>query len=121
MDEVVDRTAVLALVSGDLTLLRELIEMFTPEYFKRLVCLQEAIAEKDAAGLRISAHGIKSLVGNFYAWRAHDLAAELEQMGQRLHFETAREVSERLESEVRAMRLALDRLILETVEERKIS
>lgn len=121
MDEVVDRTALLAVVSGDLMLLCELVEMFTPEYFKRLTRLQKAIAERDAVGLRITAHGIKSLVGNFYARRAHDLAAELEQMGQRCQFKTAKEVSERLESEVQAMRLALDQLIRGAVEGLKIS
>lgn len=113
VDEVLDRAALLAVVDGDLVLLRELIEMFTPEYQRRLAQLQKAIAEKDAAGLRVSAHAIKSLVGNFCARRPYDAADELEQMGRRGDLDIVKEVSDRLESETQAMKMALDRLIQE--------
>ncbi len=113
VDDVLDRAALLAVVDGDLIFLRELIEMFTPEYQMRLAQLQKAIAEKDAAGLRVSAHAIKSLVGNFWAQRPYDAADELEQMGRRGNLETAKEVSDRLESAVQVMQVALERLIQE--------
>lgn len=113
MDEVVDRTALLALVDGDLILLAELIDMFTPVYLTSFAQLQKAIAEKDASGVRVSAHAIKSLVSDFCAGRAYEVSEELEQMGRRSNLETAKEVSEKLESEVQAMKAALDQLVRE--------
>ena len=113
MDEVLDRNALLAIVDGDLNLLKELTEIFAPEYVRLFAQLEKAIVEKDASGLQTSAHAIKSLAGDFCAQRAYEAAETLEQMGRRADFGNAKEVSARLDSETQAMKAALEQFIKE--------
>jgi HPt (histidine-containing phosphotransfer) domain-containing protein len=113
MDDVLDRNALLAVVDNDLSLLKELIGIFAPEYSRRFADLQKAIAERDALGLQTSAHAIKNLCGDFCGRRAYELARDLEQMGCRGDFGSAEEVSARLNAETQAMRTALDQFLKE--------
>jgi HPt (histidine-containing phosphotransfer) domain-containing protein len=111
MDEAFDRYALLAVAGGDLNLLKELIEIFEPEYRRFFTQLQRAIVEKDASGLRASAHAIKSLAGNFYARRAYAVAWQLEEMGRQADLGQAKEVSARLDSEAQALKMALEQFV----------
>jgi HPt (histidine-containing phosphotransfer) domain-containing protein len=111
MDELFDRHALLGVVGSDLNLLKELIEIFEPEYRRFFTQLQRAIVEKDTSGLRTSAHAIKSLAGNFYARRAYAVALQLEEMGRQADFAQAKEVSARLDSEAQALKMALAQFV----------
>jgi PAS domain S-box-containing protein len=73
-----DEAAFSARVDGDVTLMRELVELFLVDYPQRLACLREAIQHADWRAVERTAHSLKGAVSNFCANRALHAARHLE-------------------------------------------
>jgi PAS domain S-box-containing protein len=99
-DGVIDRTALLAGVEGNLRLLRELVRLFLADYPQRLAEINEATRQGDAGALRIAAHTLKGSIGNFAAKKAFEAAQRLETMGSERNLANAAEARMCLESEL---------------------
>ncbi|RLJ18087.1 hypothetical protein DJ031_12390 [bacterium endosymbiont of Escarpia laminata] len=78
-----DREAALKTIDGDEKLLGQMIEMFVERVPVTLGQIISAMDEDDAAVMAGSAHALKGLVSHFSAYRARDLAAELEKRAKR--------------------------------------
>jgi CheY-like chemotaxis protein/HPt (histidine-containing phosphotransfer) domain-containing protein len=68
-------------VDSDRTLRRELTETLLYEYPRRLARIREALDQRDAQSLRMSAHALKGSAGVFRDQRAFDAAFRMEQIG----------------------------------------
>jgi PAS domain S-box-containing protein len=78
-----DRAALMESVSGNTTLLRELIRLSLDSDEPRLMSeLREAAAKRDPHGLESAGHGLKGLLGELRAGRAAEMAGQLEAGGQ---------------------------------------
>ncbi len=91
---VMDEDAFLKRCGGDVALKRELIQLFVNEYPALLTVLHDAIASRDAGGLREAAHSLKGSSCNFGAERVTAAALRLEQMGPMAASTTARTLTE---------------------------
>ena len=79
---VLDEAALLAGVSGDRKLLRELVELFLGDRSKMLAQIRNAVRRRDAAKVQSAAHALKGSVGNFAARSAYEAARKLETLGR---------------------------------------
>jgi signal transduction histidine kinase/DNA-binding response OmpR family regulator len=68
---------------GDLNLLQQIIRIFLENLPTQIEQIEQAIKNKDAKNLEISAHAIKGSVANFGANQAQEFALELEEMGRK--------------------------------------
>jgi CheY-like chemotaxis protein/HPt (histidine-containing phosphotransfer) domain-containing protein len=102
-----NRAKALAHVGGDGELLRELAGLFLVECPRRFAEVREAVAQADAAKLRLAAHTLKGTVGSFAATAAGEAAERLEAMGQRGDLTGAAEAVATLETELARLRPAL--------------
>ncbi|MFC1798545.1 response regulator [Thermodesulfobacteriota bacterium] len=81
-----DRQALLKAFDSDWEFLTETIEMFISDYPAMMENIQNAVAAKDATGLRQTAHALKGMVGNFQAKVAAQAAFVLEEKGKQDDF-----------------------------------
>ncbi len=79
----VNREALLARVSGNTKLLRQLTRLFLADSPKMLAAICKAVQRRDGPGLERAAHTLKGSVANFDARRAVEAAQRLETMGRR--------------------------------------
>ncbi|HXW13851.1 MAG TPA: response regulator [Terriglobia bacterium] len=84
--EVVDAASVLALVEGDVELLREMVAVFLKDLPKLLSNLRDALSRGDARLVESAAHALKSSLTNFSARTAMETALRLEKMGRQGDF-----------------------------------
>jgi PAS domain S-box-containing protein len=76
---VFDRTALMASLGGNTTLLRELVQLsFDSDAPRLLGELREAAAKRDPCALEAACHGLNGLLGELRASRAVDMARRLE-------------------------------------------
>jgi PAS domain S-box-containing protein len=80
-EEVFDRAQALATTGGDAELLREIVRLFLAECPNWLAQCRDAIARRDAAGLRQAAHTLKGTLAGLGAQAALAEAQRLEAMG----------------------------------------
>ncbi|RDH85385.1 MAG: hypothetical protein DIZ78_10510 [endosymbiont of Escarpia spicata] len=99
-----DRVAALKTIDGDEKLLGQMIEMFVERVPVTLGHIISAMDEDDAAVMAGSAHALKGLVSHFSAYRARDLAAELEKRAKRGELAGVDEL-------VRSLRLEVETLV----------
>ena len=85
----IDRTAVLDRVGGDVDLLREITAIFIAEYPALLGEIQEAVASRNAKKLERAAHSLKGSVANFGAQAAIEASYRLEVIGRRERLDEA--------------------------------
>jgi PAS domain S-box-containing protein len=76
-----DLAMALGRVDGDAELLKELAGLFLDECPQRMAEIHRAILERDASGLRKSAHALRGSVANFGAPAATEAAGRLEKGG----------------------------------------
>ena len=74
---------------GDEEILLEVISIFMEGQGEIIKSIKEAIDQKDAEKLRINAHTLKGIIGNFYAVEGAQMAAELEKCGVVSDFQKA--------------------------------
>jgi two-component system sensor histidine kinase/response regulator len=79
---ILDRTAILERVEGDVGLLEEIVELFIEDCPRLVRQMQDSLREKNAAGLRLAAHTLKGSLGYFGPSQASVLANELEVLGR---------------------------------------
>jgi len=81
--EVFDRGRFLASVDGDLTVLREIAQLFLEDCYRRLAALDDALARGDRAALESVAHMLKGSAGYIGAERMLAAAEAVEAMARR--------------------------------------
>jgi HPt (histidine-containing phosphotransfer) domain-containing protein len=77
-----DRAEVLARVSGNVALLRELAGLFLEDSSKWMGQIREALRAGDAAGLRRAAHTLRGSVSSFGARPSEEAAGRLEELAR---------------------------------------
>lgn len=108
---VYDREATLTRVSGDLTLLKEIVGLFAEEADVLLAQVKRAIQRQDPGLLEHAAHTLKGAVINFGAKPAYEAALRLEAMGEELEFAGAEEALRELEAEVARLSEGLSQFV----------
>ncbi len=103
-----DLAAALANVGDDVALLREIVAAFFGEYPELLTQIQNGIAKSDAAAVRRGAHTLKGAVGTFGPSEAHDLAEQLEMMGDSRNLHGADEVMQALKRSLSELHVELE-------------
>jgi HPt (histidine-containing phosphotransfer) domain-containing protein len=64
----------------DKEVITEVVNIFVNEYDARISTLQKNINEKDYTNLAFHAHSFKSVIGNYMASKAYELARKLEEL-----------------------------------------
>ena len=82
MTEVFDRQELLEELDGDREFLEESLDMLSADAPPLIDQIREGIENNDAEKIRIAAHTIKSMVGNFCAQPAFQAALHVETSGQ---------------------------------------
>jgi HPt (histidine-containing phosphotransfer) domain-containing protein len=112
-DDVVDWEEATEAVQGDMTLLRELVEIFLDEYPQLLEQARDALSKADAPGLQRAARTLKGSVRLFGARGIFDLCYELETLAKEGRLGSADQPVARLEDEVRALAGSLQGFLAE--------
>lgn len=107
---VVDWAAALDRLQGDRNLLEEIVDVFREECPRLLAQARQAIAEIDAAQLRLAAHTLKGALVNFAATDAVDAARRLELIGKQGNLAGAPQALADLERQLERLQPALDDL-----------
>jgi signal transduction histidine kinase/CheY-like chemotaxis protein len=108
--EVLDEAGLIALVSSDGRLLKELTGLFLEDGSLRLSEIRNALESGDLAALRTAAHTLKGSAGSLYGRRTADAALRIEQAAEEGNLTQAREVFPALSAEVARLQQALSRL-----------
>ncbi len=103
----VDWPAALRAVQGDRDLLRSLAEAALEEYPRLMEAIRQAIAGRDAAGLRLAAHTLKGSIRHFAAPGAFEQAHRMELAASAGELRQAEDALAALESEVARLAGAL--------------
>jgi PAS domain S-box-containing protein len=109
-EEIFDRTELLSLVDGDVSLLTELTDLFWESSPQLVAQMRTAVTDKDATTLAYTVHTLKGSVGNFAAKRALSAIAYLEKIGAQGNIEQAPPAVDMLETELARLREALSSL-----------
>lgn len=96
------------MVGGDDDFLAELVDTFLTQAPQLLADIRQAIANGDAAGLRLAAHSLKSNSAEFGAMTLSELCRELEFMGKADTLEGAADLTDRVEAEYVQASMALE-------------
>lgn len=111
VDEILDQAALKNLqemVGGDTEFLVELIDTFLADAPQMLADMRHAVGGRDAAGLRLAAHSLKSNSGDFGAMALFTLCWELEGMGKAGTLEGTAEKVAQAEAEYEQVKAALE-------------
>jgi two-component system, sensor histidine kinase len=84
-----DRVALLNRLSGDTTLMREIIHVFLEDCPTRLAAISDAITLRNPEALRAAAHALKGAAGNLSATRLFYAADVLERIGAAARMDAA--------------------------------
>ena len=95
-----DPAALWERIGGDVELLRDIVTIFCEEYPRLLEKLQEAIAQQAFADVQKFSHKLKGSALQFSGKTVAELAAFLEQMGQKQSLDGAARIFSRLQQEV---------------------
>lgn len=100
-----------ALGGGDDAFLSDLIRTFLDETPVILGRLRAAVAQHDAAGIRLNAHSLKGSSAEFGASWLAELCRQLEMAGKSQDLDSAPDLLAEIEDEYRRVQSALTRLI----------
>jgi len=103
----VDWPGTLRAVGGDRDLLHSMAETALEEYPRLVAAIRQAIAGRDAAGLRLAAHTLQGSVRHFGAPRAFEQAHRMEMIARAGDFPQAEDALPALEAEVARLAEAL--------------
>ena len=110
-NNIIDIEQAMALVQGDLSLLRELAETFYKMYPTYLAEIDSAIKEQNSQKLEKSAHKFKGALKNFAALESVDIVFNLERIGRENSLSEASEEYQKLEQAVERFRQTLSSLV----------
>jgi PAS domain S-box-containing protein len=105
--EILDATAVLTRVEGDLELLREIVDLFLNESPGLMSEIRESVTSRDPQGLEQAAHRLKGAISNFSANEAYQAALRLETMGREGDLQCAEEALTALQAAIERLKPAL--------------
>lgn len=105
-----DEKALLAGLSGDVALLRKLIELFLADAPKLLAAIRKAITAGNSKTLQKAAHTLKGSIGNFTTKEPFEAAARLEFLAREENLAGAREAWVTLRKQMGQLQEALRRL-----------
>jgi two-component system sensor histidine kinase/response regulator len=108
--EVLDEPGILAVVSGNPGLLRELAELFLEDSPERLLEIRKALDSGDLNALQRAAHTLKGSAGSLCGKRTAELALRLEELADTRDLPAARLSFAALSDEVGRLQRALVRL-----------
>jgi len=111
---VMDVSAALSRLDGDIELLREIAVLFFESYPKLSMEAKRAIENKDLAALQKVAHSIKGSVGNLAVGEAYNVALRFEQVVKLGDFSEAEKILGELESEVAKLQVAFSKTELDS-------
>jgi two-component system sensor histidine kinase/response regulator len=111
-DQVFDVAALKERADGDIDLLNELVGVFLDSYAPLMDELRRALKQRDARGIQMAAHSMKTTVGTLCAPVAFDAAFQVEQLAREGKVEEAGLACWRLEHEVARLATALEMLAL---------
>lgn len=106
----IDRDRIMTRVSGNMQILKKMVDIFTEELPDQIAALHRAIDQQSPEDLRQAAHALKGAVANFDATAAYQSASALEQMGKSSNLSHARPTCQTLERELSAVQNALQEL-----------
>ena len=104
---VIDKNALLNAFDNDPGFFREALDMFLSDYPKMLSNIEAAVKANDAKELRMTAHAMKGMVGNFQAKTTARAAQALEEMGRTQNFNGVKKAFEKLTGEMESLKQAL--------------
>ena len=108
----IDRTVLASLRElqdvGDPDIIDEVGGLFVEHSPERINAILQAVEDRDAKGLQVAAHSLKSSSAYVGAMRLSDMSKELEMMGRANVMDGAKEKAERLKAEYTRVRTALD-------------
>ena len=87
-------------VGGHEEIFSEMVKMFIGDYHQRIEDLKDSIKEEDGDKVRSCAHGIKGNLAQVMAYRATELAAEIEEMGLEARIGEAEKILPDFEKEI---------------------
>jgi len=121
--EAIDRTVLASLRElqdvGDPDIIAEVGGLFVEHSPERINAILQAVEDKDARGLQVAAHSLKSSSAYVGAMRLSEMSKELEMMGRANVMEGAKEKAERLKAEYVRVRRELDAEIKQAIESSK--
>jgi len=121
--EAIDRTILASLRElqdvGDPDIIAEVGGLFVKHSPEKVKAILQAVEDKDAKGLQVAAHSLKSSSAYVGAMRLSDMSKELEMMGRSNVMDGAKEKAERLSAEYTRVRTALDAEIKLAIESSK--
>ncbi len=121
--EAIDRTVLASLRElqdvGDPDIIAEVCGLFVEHSPEKIRAILQAVEDKDAKGLQVAAHGLKSSSAYVGAMRLSEMSKELEMMGRANVMDGAKEKAERLSAEYVRVRTALDAEIKQAIESGK--
>ena len=104
---VLDATALVALISGDRQLLKELVDLFVEDSTRRLEEIRSSLASGDTESLHRAAHTLKGSAGSICGRRTAEVALRVEDLAQEGNLTEARLAYATLDEEVVKLQDAL--------------
>ena len=97
----VDLDAALEATDGDWEILREGVGLFMEyDYPRHMEALSQGLAQRDAQGVKVAAHGLKGALASFGSRPARDVAQRIETMGREGNLDGIQSMLAELEAEV---------------------
>lgn len=103
-----DQKAALGNVGGDISMLREIIEIYLQECPGWMNAIREGVLQNDSTRVHRAAHTLKGAISTFGPTEARDLAFKLETMGKDKNLFGADQVLMQLEKAISDLRPALE-------------
>jgi two-component system sensor histidine kinase/response regulator len=103
----IDRARLMERVGGDPQLFAVICRVFLDDCPVRLAAIKVAVDERDAEGIRVSAHALKGAAGNLAATGLSEAARHLELIGAQVRMDAAGEGWQRLSAEAARVMEAL--------------
>ncbi|MEW6673277.1 MAG: response regulator [Thermodesulfobacteriota bacterium] len=103
----IDKKALLNAFDNDWVFFREAVDMFLNDYPSMVSSIEAAVKANDAKELRMTAHALKGMVGNFQAKTTAQAALKLEEMGRNQDFNGVENALEKLIAEMKDLKETL--------------
>jgi CheY-like chemotaxis protein/HPt (histidine-containing phosphotransfer) domain-containing protein len=112
---IIDKKALLNSFDNDWSFFQEAVGMFVNDFPGMMSDIEDAYKSVDAQQLRMKAHALKGMVGNFQAKSAAQAALVLEEMGRDQNFTGADKAYEKLVAEIDKLKKTLTALTKEEI------
>ena len=119
METAFDRVALMELVEGDQTMLKEMLKVFLEQAPDYLSDIHKAIAAKDGKALQQKSHALKGVVATLQAQPSFKLAKKLEETGEANNLDDAPELFAELKQQMDRLTAAFHELMQETDNKRQ--